>query len=119
MASNISQAEKDAAIADLEPEADGSDALEEYLKSRYRSDFEKVLEGTPEHLSLCIQYLEGKEDEKAAATKYKEASNKLKLDLQQAQANTIDFGKMGKATWTEDSRGIARFNIPKKLKQYE
>lgn len=117
LASDLSQEDKDAAIAELEPEADGSDALEEYLKGRYRSDFEKVLDGTPDHLELCIQYLEGKEDEKAAALKYKEAGNKLKLELQQREANTIDFGKMGKATWTQDSRGIARFNIPKKLKQ--
>lgn len=117
--SDLSQEEKDGAIAELEPDADGSEALEEYLKARYKSDFRKVLDGTPEHLELCVQYLDGKEEEKAAGLKHKDASNQLRLALQQAQANTIDFGKMGKVSWLEDSRGIARFNVPKKLKQDE
>lgn len=72
-------------IGDIPPEVDGSDSSSDYLKEKFARASERVVEPTPEILRLVDQRMVAKEQADKYAALQKEAENKLKALVGDAQ----------------------------------
>lgn len=90
----------------IEPEPDGTEACERYLKERYRTSMAEVglITGTEEDYGFAERY-------KAASDKINEleaerrlCANHLKMRIREGRK--IDFGKRGYVQWTGEPRRL-------------
>lgn len=96
----------------LEPEPDGSEAYERFMKDKFKKSMAEVgvIAGTEEQLQLAITYKDLHEQMKVLEERQRKASNELKRAI--ADKNKLDFGKAGFVSWAGDPR---RFSV--KLKK--
>lgn len=87
-------------INDVPPDMDGSDSSSAYLAGRFRRNTDLVLSPTPEARELVRIRQEADAEMKAAETQKKEAENKLKAIMGEAQAIT------GLCTWKNNKDGL-------------
>ena len=96
----------------IEPEPDGSESCENFLKEKYKKakTHAGIITGTPYDLQLAKEHKADKEAAKVLEQRMREFENTLKRRI--ADGNTLDFGKDGKVTWQGEPR---RFNNKIKL----
>jgi putative phage-type endonuclease len=98
-----------AALQSLEPEPDGSDAFNSYLKEKYKIALPGERQGTPELLADAVAHREAKERIKEIEETKQLFENKLKNFLGQENADSIDFGVNGYVSWKANKNGVRMF----------
>lgn len=96
----------------LEPEPDGSEAYERFMKEKFKKSMAEVgvIAGTDDQLQLAKTYKELHEKMKAMEEEQRKVSNELKRAI--ADKNKLDFGKAGFVSWAGDPR---RFSVKLKV----
>ena len=92
-----------AEIQMLEPEPDGSDGLEKFLKEKYRKGTEGERAGQPSELEWGIKHLNAKNTIKEQQKIVQEAENHLKYSMREIEI--LNFGSNGKIYWQNDISG--------------
>lgn len=98
-----------AALQSLEPEPDGSDAFNAYLKERYRIALPGERPGTPELLADAVGHRDAKDRIKEIEETKQLFENKLKNFLGRENADSIDFGANGYVSWKANKNGTRVF----------
>lgn len=98
-----------AALQSLEPEPDGSDAFNAYLKEKYKIALPGERLGTPEQLAHAVAHREAKDRIKEVEETKQLHENVLKNILGQEGADRLDFGANGYVSWKGDANGVRRF----------
>lgn len=94
-------------LALLEPEPDGSDAYNDYLKRKFHLVSPGVIQGSEEQFIHAIKYNVAKEQIKSLEDEKRLHQNILLKAL--GEKDTIDFGDKGKVTWKKDVTGKRTF----------
>lgn len=97
-----------AELESLEPEPDGSEAYEKFMKTKYRKSLAEIglIKGTDAQLNHARELLRIKDKIKALSTEAQLHENTLKRAIGEGQ--TLDFGKDGQVTWRGEPR---RFSV--------
>jgi putative phage-type endonuclease len=92
----------------LEPEPDGSEAYERFMRDKFKKSMAEVgvIPGTNDALLLARDYKAQQEEMKVLEEKMRRNSNELKRIL--ANNSKMDFGKDGYVSWAGDPR---RFSV--------
>ena len=115
MGSDLPSEQKLEAITKLEPAPEGTAAYEEYMKERYRPDYQiEKIAGTPQMLQHAKDYLKYNKIMSTAKDTKTEAGNNLRNFMSQNNANEIDFNT-GSVTWTKKSNGHDNFRVSPKI----
>lgn len=93
----------------LEPEPDGSDAFNAYLKEKYSIALPGERLGTPEQLADAVAHRETKDKIKVLEETKQLHENRLKNVLGQEQADCLDFGANGYVSWKANKNGVRMF----------
>jgi len=109
--------EKTQMISMLEPSVDGSEGWQQFLKETY-AETGPPIQGTEKHMTWGAEYHKAKEAEKEAKERADSAGNELKNALRIHGSSVIDCGEFGEITWRPDKNGTLRFNVSKKLKEW-
>lgn len=91
----------EAELANLEPALIGGEAEDMFLKDKYKNGLDKsigVIKGTEDELKIAKKLKSLKEQIKAINEEASLHENTLKRRI--AEANTLDFGKDGKVSWS-------------------
>lgn len=97
-----------AGLQRVEPEANGTEAYENFIKERYKDGALKI-DGNKKQLELArkYDYLNGKigelNDEKLLI------ANTLRNDMK--EASELNFGEDGRVMWKADAKGVRRFGV--------
>jgi putative phage-type endonuclease len=93
-----------AQLESLEPEPDGTEAYEKFLKDKFkRSLAEKgLVRGTPEDLKLALEHRSIKEQMKKLDEQARLCENNLKRRI--GDGTTLDLGFDGRVTWSGDPK---------------
>ena len=83
----------------LEPEPDGSEAYEKFLKTRFKKSIAEIglIKGTDADMQLAIQHAKIKEQMKRLEDDAREVENRLKRRI--GDGTALDFGKQGMVKW--------------------
>lgn len=100
--------ECNAELHTLEPEPDGSDAYNAFLKEKYRIAVPGEQSGSQEDLANAQAHKAVKERQKLLELEKNLYEQRLKQVIRDG-ADVLDFGKDGKVTWKTDTTGIRRF----------
>lgn len=92
-----------AEIQMLEPDPDGSDGLEKFLKEKYRKGTEGERTGKPDELVWGIKHLNAKNQIKELTSTVQECENHLKHSMREMEV--LNFGTDGKIYWSNDISG--------------
>lgn len=115
MGSDLSAEKKLEAVTKLEPAPEGTASYEEYMKERYRPDYQiEKIAGTKEMIMNARMYLQYNKIMNTAKETKTEAGNRLRNFMSQNNANEIDFGT-GSVTWTKKSNGHDNFRVSPKI----
>lgn len=101
--------ELEATLQQLEPTPDGSVALADFLKEKYREAVilsERM--GTLEEYEIAKEHLQLKEQRKGLDAAIMLKENTLKTAMREKECLT--FGEAGKVIWKNDSSGARRFS---------
>lgn len=101
--------ECDAALQELEPEPDGSEAFNNFLKEKYRIALPGERPGTPEQLADAISHKICKNTIKEIQESAQLHENRLKNDFGQLECDKLDFGKDGYVSWKTNTNGSRVF----------
>lgn len=116
MSSDLTYDQKQERIAQIEPEPEGTEIYEMYLKERFKADNQKQpIAGTPELLKTVKELVKYKEKEKEVHKEVLLRENQLKNTMRESEVIAFEHGN---CSWKEDSNGTRRFNIQKKLLNY-
>lgn len=89
-------------LHEVEPHADGSIGLEDFLNERYKQGSGREREGTIQELQSAMKHKELKEEEKRIQNALREQENYLKSQMR--EATKITFGKDGYVSWSGEPR---------------
>lgn len=92
----------------IEPEPDGSEACEEYLKERYHLATPGEREGTITELAAAREHKEAKKKIKELEEIAREKENYLKNKLK--GMTCLNFGEDGRVNWKSDINKVRRFD---------
>ncbi len=98
-----------AQLQSLEPEPDGSDAFNSYLKEKYKIALPGERPGSPEQLETAIAHRDAKDSIKEIEEKKQLHENVLKNILGQEGADCLDFGVKGYVSWKANKNGTRVF----------
>lgn len=96
-----------------EPEADGTEALEAYLKKRYTAERGAVIEGTLEHLGMVKTAMALQEQKKTVDKSLLDQTNVLRQHMKEAE-EMVFAGQTCKVLWRADVNGVRRFQLKAK-----
>lgn len=106
---NFRQVEElNAELQMIEPEPDGSDAFNAFLKAKYKIGLPGEQAGTLEELAWATQHKLESGLEKAAKERGQLYSNKLKNVIRDG-ADRLDFGASGYVSWKANTNGARVF----------
>jgi putative phage-type endonuclease len=100
--------ELNAELQAVEPEPDGSDAFNAFLKEKYKIAIPGEQAGSLEDLANAQAHKEAKDRIKLIESEKQLYENRLKNVIRDG-ADALDFGVNGRVTWKTDARGIRRF----------
>lgn len=101
--------ELDAQLHTLEPEPDGSDAFNAFLKEKYHIALPGEQAGTPQQLADAQAHKEATARIKEVTETKQLHENRLKNDFGHQNCDRLDFGANGYVSWKADSNGVRRF----------
>lgn len=96
-----------AELQELEPEPDGSEAFESFLKEKYKIAKPGERPGTDQELQWAIEHKRAKEELKTINDYIREKENYIKNSIR--DMTTLSFGDKGKVSWKNDVNGVRRF----------
>lgn len=96
-----------AQLDELEPNVDGSDAVNDFLTEKYKKGVQGIRTGTPEELALSIKHSEAKKTIKELEKKSQLYENQLKNSMKTIEC--LDFGGDGKVFWSMSKTGSRIF----------
>lgn len=108
---NFNQALADhlaAELQKLEPEPDGSDAFNNFLKEKYKIALPGERPGTPQQLAWAKGHKQGKDEIKALQEQIQFNENNLKNDIRDG-CDMLDFGANGYVSWKANKNGTRVF----------
>lgn len=91
-----------------EPEPDGSEAYERFIKDKFKETRPGEREGTIVELEAAKEHKKLKEQIKELEPKIREKENYLKNQLR--EMSTLNFGADGRVSWRTDVNGSRRFD---------
>jgi putative phage-type endonuclease len=101
--------ELNAELQTIEPEPDGSEAFNSYLKEKYKIALPGERIGNAEQLADAQAHKEVAGRIKELETEKQLHENRLKNALGHEQADRFDFGANGYVSWKADTNGVRRF----------
>lgn len=101
--------EVDKELATLEPEPDGSDAFNNFLKEKYKIALPGERIGSPQQLADAQAHKEIASRIKELGDAKQLHENRLKNDLGHEGGDKFDFGANGYVSWKSDTNGVRRF----------
>lgn len=94
-------------LSQLEPEPDGSDAYNDFLKKKFHFVTPGEMAGSEELKIHALAHRDGKNKAKDVAEDIQLHENHLKRAM--GEFDTIDFGSEGKITWKKNTKGSRIF----------
>jgi putative phage-type endonuclease len=101
--------ELNAQLVTLEPEPDGSDAFNEFLKEKYKIALPGEMLGNPGQLDSAQKHKAVQAKMKDLETEKSLYEQQLKTDFGHKGCDRFDFGANGYVSWKADSNGVRRF----------
>lgn len=101
-----------ALIDQIEPEPDGSIAYQDFMSTRFTSEPLTVI-AEEQHINDAQRYMIYNEQMKVLEANQRLVSNRLKNYMKEAEV--LDCGAMGKATWKTNSKGSRTFLVKVKM----
>lgn len=91
----------------LEPEPDGSEAYEKFLKTKFRKSIAEagLVKGTDEQYEMALAHKNIKEQMKKLTDNARDYENRLKRVI--GDGTAIDFGKGGRVSWAGEPKRFA------------
>lgn len=98
----------------IEPEMDGSEAEEQFLKQQFpESDNELIIEGNDEHYRMVRNSEEIKQAISELEDKKRKITNNIKKFM--GEAAVLDFGDRGRVSYKTNVKGVRSFHVNIKM----